>query len=98
MTFIPRQEAFACERCGKTVEPLPHGTCRSHCPACLWSKHVDNDPGDRASDCQGLMEPIGLDQSGKKGFVILHRCTKCKIVKKNKATPDDVLLGAKFGT
>ena len=93
MTFLPRQEPFTCEHCGKAVVPLPHGTCRSHCSSCLWSKHVDNNPGDRASTCHGLMEPIGLDQNSKKGFVLLHRCVRCGVVKRNKAAPDDELAG-----
>ena len=81
-----------CEHCGKQVSPLEHGTYRNHCPHCLHSKHVDaQGPGDRASVCGGLMEPIGLDQDGKKGFVILHRCTKCSIERRNKAAPDDDL-------
>ena len=92
MTFIPRDEPFTCEQCGFAVPPLRHGTCRSHCPRCLWSKHVDHDPGDRACDCHGLMEPIGLDQDGKKGFVLLHRCTRCGIERRNRAAPDDDLM------
>ncbi|MEK7591681.1 MAG: RNHCP domain-containing protein [Patescibacteria group bacterium] len=89
MVFIPREESFVCEHCGFQVEPLVHGTCRSHCPKCLWSKHVDNDPGDRASHCHGLMEPMMMDQSGKKGWIIAHRCTECGVKKRNKAAPDD---------
>lgn len=91
MTFTPRQEPFTCENCGYDVQPLERGTCRSHCPKCLFSKHVDNDPGDRASICQGMMEPVGIDQDGKKGFMIIHHCRKCGIEKKNKAAPDDEL-------
>jgi len=91
MVFIAREERFQCEQCGVKVEPLAEGTYRSHCPKCLYSKHVDNDPGDRASTCLGLMSPSGLDQSGKKGFIILHRCEKCGIEKRNKAAPDDDL-------
>jgi len=91
MTFIPRDEPFMCEECGFAVEPLKSGTCRSHCPKCLYSKHVDNDPGDRACSCHGLMAPVGLDQSGKKGFVIEHRCEKCNMLKRNKAASDDTL-------
>jgi hypothetical protein len=94
MTFISRQEPFTCEHCGNAVEPLGKGTCRSHCPKCFYSKHVDIDPGDRGSDCLGLMEPIALDQSGKKGFVIIHRCEKCGTKKRNKAAPDDELYVA----
>ena len=91
MTFFPRQESFTCENCNFAVQPLEHGTCRSHCPQCLHSKHVDNEPGDRGSDCHGIMEPSGIDQTGKKGFIILHKCQKCGIVKRNKAAPDDDL-------
>ncbi|MEK7218544.1 MAG: RNHCP domain-containing protein, partial [Patescibacteria group bacterium] len=57
---------------------------------CLWSKHVDDQgPGDRASLCQGLMEPIAIDQDGKKGLMIVHRCMKCGKEIRNKCAPDD---------
>jgi DNA-directed RNA polymerase subunit RPC12/RpoP len=92
MTFIAREEPFVCEHCGKDVAPLAHGTYRNHCPHCLYSKHVDEEgPGDRASSCGELMEPIGLDQDGKKGFVILYLCTKCGVERRNKAALDDEL-------
>ena len=29
---------------------------RNHCPNCLSSLHVDEEPGDRASDCGGIMD------------------------------------------
>ena len=78
MTFIPRQEPFTCSHCGVTVDVLRDGSYRNHCPKCLWSKHVDEEgPGDRGSSCKGLMEPVGCDFSGKKGWMIVHRCEKC---------------------
>ncbi|MFJ8519606.1 RNHCP domain-containing protein [Lysinibacillus xylanilyticus] len=58
--------AFQCENCGTIVEP--NGSFRNHCPNCLFSKHMDNVPGDRASTCKGLMRPIGVDYTGKKAF------------------------------
>ena len=92
MIFIPAQEPFLCEHCGKEVEPIEHGSYRNHCPFCLHSKHVDAEgPGDRASTCGGIMEPVELDQSGKKGWIILHRCTLCGKEITNKAAPDDDL-------
>lgn len=92
MPFIARQEAFTCEHCGKHVEELAHGSYRNHCPFCLWSKHVDRDgPGDRASACTALMEPIGLDYRGKKGWMIDHRCTVCGKRIPNIAAPDDAI-------
>lgn len=92
--FIAREEPFVCEHCGTAVEPLLKGTYRDHCPKCLCSKHVDRDgPGDRLSACQGLLEPVGIDQDGKKGFVIQYRCSKCKKSSRNRAAQDDDILG-----
>ena len=82
-------EGFVCEVCGADVPPLVSGGYRNHCPVCLWSKHVDRGPGDREETCRGLMRPIGLEQSGKKGFVIVHRCVACGAVRRNRAALDD---------
>lgn len=93
MPFIPREETFICEHCGIAVEPLGRGTYRNHCPKCLFSKHVDRDgPGDRLSSCLSLLEPISIDQDGKKGFMIQYRCVKCGKISRNRAAPDDSLL------
>lgn len=35
------------------------------------------------------MEPIGVERSGKKGWMIVHRCTRCGAVRRNKAATDD---------
>ncbi|MEQ1849696.1 MAG: RNHCP domain-containing protein [Candidatus Peribacteraceae bacterium] len=92
MPFIPREEPFTCEYCRAAVEPLTKGTYRDHCPVCLFSKHVDRDgPGDRLSECQGMLKPVGIDQDSKKGFVILYTCKKCGKKHRNKAAPDDRL-------
>jgi len=49
-------EDFVCEVCGEKV--IGNGVT-DHCPKCLWGKHVDEEvPGDRASMCKGLMQPI----------------------------------------
>lgn len=62
MAFIMRNETFTCEHCGEKITIHPTGSARNHCPYCLYSKHVDDAfPGDRASGCCGLMEPIGTD-------------------------------------
>jgi hypothetical protein len=42
--------------------------------------------------CQGLMEPVDIDQTGKKGLVVIHHCTRCKVTKRNKAAPDDQII------
>jgi hypothetical protein len=90
MTFIARQEEFACVHCGQTVSPLEHGSYRNHCPFCLYSLHVDKDgPGDRLSTCQAPMHPDHIDHDGKKGWMIIHVCDRCGKTIPNKAAPDD---------
>lgn len=89
MNFIVINEPFQCLNCGASVEPQ-EGSCRNHCPQCLYSLHVDAEfPGDRASTCSALMAPIGLTQSGKKGWILLHKCTKCGRTIRNKLADDD---------
>lgn len=76
--------AFQCEQCGSQIKPLTNGSFRNHCPYCLYSKHMDDKPGDRASVCKGLMAPIGIEYSSKKGYQLVHECLKCRKVGKNK--------------
>ncbi len=82
-------QGFTCQQCGTVVLPLENGSVRNHCPQCLFSLHVDVFPGDRASVCGGLLEPVAVEYSGKKGWIIVHRCQKCGFVGKNKAALDD---------
>ena len=52
---------FACRVCGYRAAPGGAGTRhRNHCPNCLHSLHLDNEPGDRASECGGVMEPVSV--------------------------------------
>ncbi|MDY0407060.1 RNHCP domain-containing protein [Virgibacillus sp. 179-BFC.A HS] len=82
--------SFQCENCGAKVVPLTNGSYRNHCPICLYSKHLDNNPGDRLSECKGLMKPIALDYSAKKGYQIVHQCLNCKKTQKNKIATDTI--------
>ncbi|MFH2063154.1 MAG: RNHCP domain-containing protein [bacterium] len=78
-------EDFTCSECGLEV----HGNgYTNHCPRCLWSRHVDVNPGDRAADCGGPMEPVGLEVSGGEEF-IRQRCTCCGHERRNRTSPDD---------
>jgi len=89
MKPITINEQFSCKKCGE-LNPKAKKTCRNHCRACLWSLHVDhNVPGDRESDCNGLMYAIAVTSSGKKGLQIVHECSKCKARKLNKIAEDD---------
>ncbi len=85
--FTVIDEEFICENCGYHVPKLGY-SCRNHCPKCLHSKHVDINPGDRGEDCHGDLEPIGLEIN-KKGYVIVFKCRKCGMIRKNKAAEDD---------
>lgn len=85
---IKINESFICQQCGFSV-PEATKTCRNHCPQCLYSLHVDGPtPGDRKSNCHGLMAPIALEQSGK-GYIIVHRCEDCGMIRRNKVLEDD---------
>jgi predicted Zn-ribbon and HTH transcriptional regulator len=78
-------EDFRCENCGYLVKGNGY---TNHCPVCLWSKHVDKNPGDREEDCKGMMEPADLVQK-ESVFYIIHRCTKCGFTRNNKAEKGD---------
>ena len=86
--FTKVDEEFICENCGKKVDKLGYSS-RNHCPYCLYSKHVDINPGDREEECHGLLEPIKVELDSKKGYVIIFKCKKCGAIKKNKAAQDD---------
>lgn len=85
MAFIKIIEDFICEHCGKEIKGLGY---TNHCPFCLWSKHVDINPGDRASFCGGMMEPISVEEKGGE-YSLTHKCQKCGHQKKNKIAPND---------
>lgn len=80
-------ENFKCENCGLEVKPLSY-TARDHCPNCLYSKHVDINPGDRLSNCLGLLKPIGIEKF-KSTYKIIYECEKCKYKHKNIVAKDD---------
>lgn len=83
--FQRRIEDFSCENCGAQV--VGNGFT-NHCPKCLWSKHVDINPGDRAEACGGMMEPIGVESKADE-YRILFRCTRCGEERWNKSALDD---------
>ena len=72
--FVRKKEDFVCGVCGAEVKGDGY---TDHCNVCLWGKHVDRDvPGDRASDCGGLMRPMGVVQE-KGRLRIDYICEKC---------------------
>ncbi len=75
--FQRRIEDFTCGHCGAHVKGDGY---TNHCPRCLWSKHVDVAPGDRAAECGGMMKPVALEGSTGK-YRIIHRCEKCGVTR-----------------
>lgn len=83
--FTRVKEDFVCEHCQYAVEGNGY---TNHCPACLWSKHVDVNPGDRAATCSSLMKPQDFELRGEERR-ITHRCVTCGHTKSNKTSPED---------
>ncbi len=84
--------SFRCRNCRLDVPTDAPGTAhRNHCPNCLWSRHVDDSPGDRAAlvTCGASMEPIAITVRGDGEWVLVHRCRGCGIVHLNRTAGDD---------
>jgi RNHCP domain len=85
-----RSGSFRCRHCSLDVPDQAVGTAhRNHCPNCLWSRHVDDTPGDRAAECGALMEPIAITVRGGGEWVLVHRCAGCGEVHLNRTAGDD---------
>mgnify|MGYP002621299112 CR=1 FL=1 len=83
-------DSFTCRVCGRPVVPAGAGSDhRNHCPNCLSSLHVDITPGDRESDCGGIMEPISIYVRPDGEWALIHRCKKCGELKINRIAADD---------
>jgi DNA-directed RNA polymerase subunit RPC12/RpoP len=83
-------DSYICKKCGRLVTPDGAGSRhRNHCPYCLASLHVDDTPGDRAAECDGIMEPIGVWVRKNGEWAIIHRCTRCGHLSSNRIAADD---------
>ena len=93
--FSKNDSGFICAACSKQVLPM-ESSSRNHCPFCLCSLHVDENPGDRANECRGIIDAVKVETDAKKGYIILHKCRKCGQIKRNRAAygvktqPDDL--------
>lgn len=85
MTFKRVIENFDCEHCGEHVVGSGY---TNHCPMCLWSKHVDNDPGDRAATCHGMLQPTSANYQND-AYTISYTCQNCGKKSNNKSAPGD---------
>ena len=83
-------ETFTCKVCGRLVVPADAGSeHRNHCPNCLSSLHLDDQPGDRAADCGGIMEPVAVWVRRSGEWAIIHRCRRCGALHSNRIAADD---------
>ncbi len=86
--FQRRVEKFQCEACGYQVQGNGY---TNHCPKCFVSKHVDNQPGDRAANCGGLM-PVVHVSFLHGDWKVLQRCDRCGTTKQNRVQPEDDMV------
>ncbi len=86
----PCRDTFTCKVCGWVVTPDGAGSDhRNHCPNCLCSLHLDDEPGDRAADCGGVTDPIGVWVRKDKEWCLIHRCRRCGKLSSNRVAADD---------
>ena len=83
--FTRMQEDFICGQCGASVRGDGY---TNHCPRCLFSRHVDINPGDRAAVCGGLMEPVAVEIRGDR-HSLMHRCRVCGHRRRNRTADND---------
>lgn len=84
--------SFRCRNCGLDVPTTAPGTAhRNHCPTCLWSRHVDDHPGDRSAltTCGASMEPLSVSVRANGEWQLVHRCTSCHTLHLNRIAGDD---------
>ena len=85
MSFQKRVEDFQCEPCGAAVKGSGY---TNHCPKCLWSKHVDVSPGDRAETCAGMMRPVRVE-GATPDYMLVHQCERCGKERRNAVSNED---------
>ncbi|PIP86801.1 hypothetical protein COV42_00635 [Candidatus Campbellbacteria bacterium CG11_big_fil_rev_8_21_14_0_20_44_21] len=83
--FQRKIEDFKCDNCELYIKGNGY---TNHCPECFYSKHVDVNPGDRASNCGGLMKAVDYGEE-RGGEYLVHQCLKCKRQKRNKISKRD---------
>jgi hypothetical protein len=82
MSTSSRSDGFTCITCKQFIPTRAWGTShRNHCPFCLWSRHLDEQPGDRRAPCRGPMQPIGVEVRRDGEWAIIHRCTSCNALR-----------------
>jgi len=50
---------------------------------------MDEEPGDRAAECGGVMDPIGVWVRKNGEWAVIHRCRRCGKLSSNRSAADD---------
>ena len=74
------QKMTSCDICNRTFIDRE----RNHCPHCLCTIHLDIEPGDKKSDCRGVLRPVHYVKGE-----ITHKCEKCGIMQYTSLQRDD---------
>ena len=74
----PCNEPFICKNCGRLVVETGAGT-----------QHLDDEPGDRAANCGGVMEPVAVWIQKNGEWKLIHRCKICGVLHSNRIAADD---------
>jgi hypothetical protein len=82
---------FTCGHCGAEVPQSEPDVARNHCPACLWSRHVEIGEEFGWPPCGAMMR--GADAGGGQA---IWRCTGCGF--RYRGPTDDYLFRAASGT
>lgn len=83
------KQRYKCPNCGWESDENQLDDPWDHCPNRLYSVHLDNRPGDRASGCHGRMEPIGVWVRKSGEWAVIHRCKSCGKIHANRVAADD---------
>mgnify|MGYP002401697433 FL=1 len=90
MSSQSHDRPFTCGHCNFSVPRTAPGTRhRNHCPVCLWSRHLDVEPGDRSADCGGIMEPLAIASRPNGEWTLVHKCLRCGVLNRNRVAGDD---------
>ncbi len=83
--FERKIEDFTCDNCETFVQGDGY---TDHCPSCLYSKHVDINPGDRNNNCCGSMKSVAAEVR-KDDYKIHYECEECGYKHRVKSVSED---------
>lgn len=85
----PCTDSFTCKACGRWWYRMGRERPPEPRPNCLSSLHLDNEPGDRASDCGSVMDAVAVWVRKNGEWAVIHRCRRCGALSSNRVAADD---------